>query len=159
MFVSRIDLHQDTRQHAANSLQPVLVGLLELRFLLKQAHWTVRGTHFYQLHTLFDDLVAPVDAQTDDVAERIAALGINPDGRLQTVASEGALQEPATLTSDATAHIRSLAEAYARLGRMTRKAVQVAETLEDPATADLLTGVLRALDKGLWFLEAHISVE
>jgi starvation-inducible DNA-binding protein len=40
-----------------------------------------------------------------------------------------------------------------------RKAIDQANALGDLDTADLLTEVSRAIDKWLWFVEAHLQTE
>jgi starvation-inducible DNA-binding protein len=54
-------------------------------------------------------------------------------------------------------HVEAVAERFAALAATTRSAISAAEDLEDADTADLFTEVSRALDKSLWFLEAHLQ--
>ena len=39
-----------------NNFQRVLVDLIALELVGKQAHWNIRGKHFYSRHELFDEL-------------------------------------------------------------------------------------------------------
>jgi starvation-inducible DNA-binding protein len=41
--------------------------------------------------------------------------------------------------------------------RYASQAIDIAEEADDMDTSDLLTEVLRDIDKHLWFLEAHIQ--
>ena len=45
----------------------------------------------------------------------------------------------------------------AALAASIRQAIQASADAGDPTTADLFTEVSRALDKDLWFLEAHLQ--
>lgn len=154
MRQTRLGLDEKTRATSVNVLQGVLADALNLRLAVKQAHWTVRGPRFQQLHELFDSFVAPLDAEIDDIAERLATLGGTPDGRAETVASSAPYPLEAT---GGTAHLSALADRFAALGNKTRTGIDTADSAGDADTADLLTGTSRFLDQSLWFLEAHLE--
>lgn len=154
MRQTRLGLSENARTVSVELLQANLAEALNLRLAIKQAHWTVRGPRFQQLHELFDSFVAPMDAEIDDIAERLATLGGTPDGRAETAASTAPYPLDAT---DGNAHLGALADRFAALGNRTRAAIDAADTAGDADTADLLTGTSRFLDQTLWFLEAHLD--
>jgi starvation-inducible DNA-binding protein len=50
-----------------------------------------------------------------------------------------------------------LIERYAAYTSAIRKAIDTADDHNDKTTADLFTEISRAVDKQLWFLEAHVQ--
>lgn len=124
---------------------------------VKQAHWTVRGPHFQQLHELFDSFVTPLDTEIDELAERIATLGGTPDGRVEAVARAAGLAEYPLAATSGTDHLAALADRFAALGNTARNGIDTADSAGDADTADLLTATSRLLDQSLWFLEAHLD--
>ena len=60
----------------------------------------------------------------------------------------------ATLDMDTVA---ALVERYANYAASTRAAIDEAEKSGDATTADLFTQISAGIDKGLWFLEAHLQ--
>jgi hypothetical protein len=74
-------LDTDELQLVNDNLQDVLLVLSDLALLGKQAHWNLVGPRFRELHLQLDELVAAWREQSDDVAERIVALGGYPTGR------------------------------------------------------------------------------
>ena len=69
----------------SESLQAVLVDLIELGIQGKQAHWNVVGANFRDMHLQLDEIIAVARALSDQVAERMRALQALPDGRSETV--------------------------------------------------------------------------
>jgi len=74
-----------TVRKTSEILQAALVELIDLSIQGKQAHWTVTGPLFKPVHEHLDAIVDEVRAAYDDVAERMAALEVAPDGTLATV--------------------------------------------------------------------------
>lgn len=72
---------------ATQALQASLVELIDLSLQAKHYHWTVIGKEFRPVHLQLDEITDQVRIFYDDVAERMATLGVAPDGRLGTVAA------------------------------------------------------------------------
>lgn len=147
-------LSDDNQRAVADELQPMLVDLVELSLSAKQAHWAVVGHTFQPLHARLDELTNAYRGWTDTVAERLAAVGVAPDGRVQRVASdtpttalpEGWLDED-TVLQILTGRIQAAAE-------RTR---QRAERLDkiDLVSQDRLVDILGGLEEQLWMLSAQ----
>ena len=54
-------------------------------------------------------------------------------------------------------HLRALGERYAKAANLVRAAIDKADEAGDADTADIFTAYSRALDKALWFIEAHLQ--
>lgn len=157
VFKTRIDLAAGTREKMVALLNQQLADTFDLYSQTKQAHWNVKGAQFYPLHELFDKLAAELLGHADLIAERATALGGTALGTARLAASASRLPE---LPADAVAGpqaVESLAARFAALATSTRRAIDEAAAQADQDTADLFTEVSRALDKGLWFLEAHLQ--
>lgn len=136
-------------------LNQQLADTIHLHSQAKYSHWNVKGPNFYTLHQLFDDLASDLLGFTDDIAERITALGGLAKGNLNTVSTISRLNALPEKFETGSSAVEELAVRFAQLCKTTRKAIALTDGLEDSATADLFTEVVRGLDKGLWLLEAH----
>ena len=157
MHTTNNSLSTKTRSKVAAILNQSLADLSDLYSQTKQAHWNVRGRHFYSLHKLFDDLAGSVEAHLDDIAERVTALGGIAQGTIRQAAAASRLPEFPTAQKDDFAYVAALVERFASAANETRKAIDQTAQLGDADSADLFTGVSRDLDKALWMLEAHNS--
>jgi starvation-inducible DNA-binding protein len=156
MFTTKSDLSLEIREKMVALLNAQLADILDLYSQTKQAHWIVKGEQFFQLHELFDKLANELDF-ADLLAERITALGGLARGTVRMASAVSRLPEfPAEVFVD-LAVVEALSSRYANLAATTRAASTVAAQQNDADTADLLTSVSTALDKALWFLEAHLQ--
>lgn len=76
-------LGADVGGQAASELQDNLATLINLALILKQAHWVVVGKNFRNVHLQLDEIIDAVRLASDEVAERIVAIG-RVAGRVQT---------------------------------------------------------------------------
>jgi starvation-inducible DNA-binding protein len=144
---------------AITSLNTVLATLLDLKLQVKQAHWNLKGPHFMPLHQLFDTFATELETQADEVAERAVALGGIAGGTAQSimeVSRLGVWDKPLQKQSVIMAY---LIVQYASIAQLVRQSIATVADLGDEGTADLYTGLSRALDKNLWFLEAHQAMD
>lgn len=154
---TRIDIGAGTRKKAVALLQQQLADTFDLYSQTKQAHWTVSGPHFIALHELFDTFAGELQTHVDDIAERAMALGGHVHGTVRMAASTTRLPEwKADDRSGGMVVVAMLADRFGAVCSSTRAAIGKADDLGDADTADLFTGISRALDKSLWFLEAHL---
>lgn len=154
---TRIDLSSTTRKQVVELLQQQLADTMDLYSQTKQAHWTVSGPQFMQLHLLFDKFAEGLQEHVDTIAERAMALGGHVRGTVRMAAAGSRLPEWTTNDrSGGMAVVALLADRFGAVGRTTRAAIAKADDLDDADTADLFTAISRSLDQSLWFLEAHL---
>jgi starvation-inducible DNA-binding protein len=157
MHATRIDIAENARKGVIALLNGRLADLIDLKLALKHAHWNVKGPHFIALHELFDRLQGDLDAHIDDIAERITALGGTASGSVQAVAAATSLSPFPGDLFDGLRMVEALADRTAALAASVRKGIDETAGMGDADAADLLTALSRALDKSLWFLEAHLQ--
>jgi len=146
----------DVAAGVAQFLGPVVIDLEALVVNGKQAHWHVRGNNFIGVHELLDTVVAHAQEWADLAAERIVALGLPIDARVQTVAEK-------TSTKKMTAGFRQANETITEVIGQIDAALAVVNTAVaeldelDQTSQDVAIEIARGLDKDRWFLFAHIS--
>lgn len=155
--------HRDLPPRVVHAVLPLLqrhlTHTLDLFAQLKQAHWSVREPQFIALHEMFDRMAEKMEDASDEIAERTAALGGHPDGRVQTTARDTTLYEYPLAARQGMDHLRALAGSVAMRAHALRGDIDAATAAGDPDTADLSTGLSRQADKRLWFIEAHLETE
>lgn len=155
---TKINLTPTVRQSVCEILNQALADLFDLYSQTKQAHWTVRGPNFWQLHKMFDDIAAAVEAHVDECAERITTLGGMPRGTVR-MAGKGSNLPEFPEKFDDLGHVALLIERFGVAANTIRDEIDKTDKLGDKDSADLLTSISRTLDLQLWFLEAHTRHE
>ena len=150
------DLAEKTRTPVVDLLLARMADAIDLGTQIKQAHWTVKGHHFYSLHKLFDDIHDDVLEYTDTIAERAVMLGGQTAGTVRAVAGTTALPEYPLGATSGRDHVAAVATVLATFGKSVRQGIDKANELGDADTADLFTGVSRGIDKWLWMVESHL---
>ncbi|NJM70232.1 MAG: DNA starvation/stationary phase protection protein Dps [Scytonema sp. RU_4_4] len=157
LYPTRIDIPAEARKQIAGILNQTLAATLDLKTQVKQAHWNVKGTDFYQLHEMFDEMAGELEEYIDMLAERITALGGYACGTVRMSAAGSILPEYPVDILMGMDHVTALAERFAPYAKHLREAIDKTTDLGDADTADLYTEVSRTIDKRLWFLEAHLQ--
>jgi len=138
----------------ADSLQAVLVDLIELHIQGKQAHWNVVGTNFRDTHLQLDEIIDAARLLSDEVAERMRALHVLPDGRSETVTTTTALPKFPEDQVDTTQVVKLITE---RLNATAKTARDVHDTVDeaDPTSADILHKVIETMEQYAWMVSAE----
>lgn len=152
----RSTLDEGARKDVADRLQPLLVDLLELTLTAKQLHWTVVGSGFRPLHEYLDEVVADYRTWSDEVAERLTAVGVAPDGRVSRIAKD----TPEKPAPDGWVPQRDVLEVITdRVEAVARRARGHLEGLgdADQVSEDLVIGILGGLEMQLWMFSAQLA--
>jgi len=137
-------------------LQRVLYTYNDLHLTLKHVHWNVVGPNFISVHEMIDPQVETVRGYADDVAERIAALGVSPQGTPGALVEHREWDDYSIGRAGAIEHLAALDTVYVGvITSIRRAAAQTEET--DPVTNDLLIGQLHDLEQFQWFVRAHLE--
>lgn len=138
----------------SDNLQKVVVDLIALSLVGKQAHWNIVGPNFRDLHHNLDEVVDIARDGSDDFAERLRALHATPDGRPSVVAARTSIEQfpqGEMSTHDAIDLIVAAIEATAGTMRQVHDAVDA----EDPTSADILHTYIEKLEQQAWFISSE----
>lgn len=149
------DLKSNTKASSIALLNARLADSIDLALLTKQAHWNLKGPQFIAVHEMIDQFRTEIDGHVDIMAERVVQLGGTALGTTQAVAKATSLKAYPTDIYKIKDHLAALIERYGKVANAARAAIDESDDAGDADTADILTAYSRALDKALWFLEAH----
>ncbi|HEY0776341.1 MAG TPA: DNA starvation/stationary phase protection protein Dps [Gemmatirosa sp.] len=156
---TRNDLPADTRGKMIQLCNLRLADCIDLQTQTKQAHWNVRGPHFWGLHKLFDKINEAVEEYVDLIAERAAQLGGEVEGTARMVAGRSTLPEYPKGILGGIDSVKALSTALASFGKVAREAIDASDEAEDADTSDMFTEISRGIDQWLWFVEAHLQAD
>lgn len=156
-FRTSVDIPADDRTKINQILNQHLADSFDLMSQAKQAHWNVKGSDFWQLHELFDEVAERAAEWVDELAERVTALGGHATGTVRMAAAASTLPEFPTDITESQDHVRAVAERLAAFTNSARAAIDQTDELGDAVTADVFTEISRCADKYLYFLEAHLQ--
>ena len=156
-FRTSVDIPPGSREKINQVLNQHLADSFDLMSQAKQAHWNVKGSDFWQLHKLFDEVAARAAEWVDEFAERVTALGGYATGTVRMAAASSSMPEFPTRITDSMDYVRAVADRLAAFTNSARAAIDQTDKLGDADTADLFTEISRCADKYLYFLEAHLQ--
>ncbi|ALE92038.1 DNA polymerase [Arthrobacter alpinus] len=137
-------------------LQARLHALNDLALTLKHAHWNVVGRDFISVHEMLDPQIEIVRAMVDETAERIATLGVSPNGLPGALVAARSWDDYAIGRAGTAAHLAALDVVYTGFLSSHRKALAEVAAV-DPITEDMLIGQCAKLELFQWFMRAHLE--
>jgi starvation-inducible DNA-binding protein len=149
-------LSQQDSEKLVATLQQRLSAYNDLHLTLKHVHWNVVGPNFIGVHEMLDPQIDLVRGYADEVAERIATLGLAPRGTVDAILKDRTWDDYALDRDTVTAHLAALDLVYNGVVGDVRKAIEVAGDI-DPVSEDMLIGQAAELEKFQWFIRAHLE--
>jgi starvation-inducible DNA-binding protein len=146
------DLTQAESQAVTTAVNPLIADAFTLYVKTKNFHWHLYGSHFRDLHLLFDEHADAILASTDTMAERVRRVGGT------TIRSIGHISELQTIEDDNNEEVppmemvRRLMEDNAQIAKSVRNAISVCDKNRDSATSNLLQEILDETERRKWFL-------
>src|SRR3954470_15881963 len=127
LFPTRMDLSADVRRHMVGMLNQQLANLMDLYSQTKHSHWNVKGSNFWGLHKMFDQLAEGLEEHIDETAERLTALGGTAKGTVRMAAAGSRLDEFPEGTHAGLEVVRVMADRYAAAGKAAREGISQAD--------------------------------
>ncbi len=143
-------------EKAAELLQGRLTALLDLSLTLKHVHWNVVGPYFIGVHQMIDPQVDAVREMVDDIAERIATLGRQPNGLPGFIAKNRSWDDYSIGRATVPEHLGALDVVYQGVIAAHRDAIDTLEDL-DLVSQDMLVEQAGVLEQFHWFIRAHLE--
>lgn len=141
---------------AVDILSERLLALTDLSLTLKHIHWNVVGPGFIAVHQMLDPQYEGVAEMVDATAERIAALGGEPNGLPGHLVSKRTWDDYELGRDTVAAHLGALDLVYEGVIESHRDAIEKLGDI-DPVTEDLVISQTAELEQYHWFVRAHLE--
>lgn len=149
-------IKRQDRKKLVHGLSRVLAETYVLYVKTQGFHWNVVGPLFYGLHKLTEEQYRNLAAAVDEIAERIRALGHPAPATFAEFTALSSISEMKELQS-ADAAVRELAHNHEQISRTLRETADIADEFKDKASADMLTGRLKAHEHMAWMLRSLVA--
>jgi starvation-inducible DNA-binding protein len=154
------DIHTglDVRDTAAvaEKLCAALADTFTLYLKTLGVHWNIVGPTFYSMHKLTDAQYKDMEEASDEIAERIRALGHPAPASFGDYSKLSTLDSKSTLTT-AEEMLKSLIADNQAISKRLRAAVSAAADADDVVTADLLTRRIGKHEENAWMLRSVVG--
>lgn len=151
-----IGISEKNREDISKGLSHFLADTYTLYLKTHNFHWNVTGPMFQTLHTMFEGQYNELAIATDDIAERIRALGVKSPGSYQEFMKLTSIKENIGDLS-ATQMISELVMGHEAVIRTARSLFPMATESHDEPTVDLLVQRLRVHEKTAWMLRSMLE--
>ncbi len=148
-------IEQD-RKGVSEALARLLADTYALYLRTQKYHWNVVGPRFRELHLMFEEQYRELAEATDQIAERIRALGDWAPASFQEFSRLTSLHEQEGVLGD-EAMIHNLVDGHRAVLGTARETLDLAEKAGDIGTVDLVTGRVVVHEKTVWMLTATIA--
>ncbi|AUD64470.1 DNA starvation/stationary phase protection protein [Tenericutes bacterium MZ-XQ] len=122
---------------------------------LHHYHWYVEGPQFYQLHEKFEGLYDEMNELYDAFAERLLMIGGKPLSNMKAYLEATSLKE-ASGKEDAMDMVKHVLDDIKLIHAELKEVLEIAQSLGDEVTADLVIGTMSSFEKHVWMLSATI---
>ncbi|WP_280540664.1 Dps family protein [Chromohalobacter sp. 11-W] len=154
--INAIGLHTSSANQLAEKLNELLANYQIFYMNARGYHWNVKGPHFFELHTKFEEIYTDLLAKVDEVAERILTLGHEPLHAYSDYAKLSRIQED-THVHEGTECVRGLVQGYQALLELQRELNSMAADADDEGTASQMSDYIREQEKTVWMLSAYLG--
>lgn len=123
---------------------------------LRNYHWNVKGSDFFDLHENFESQYNQSLQHIDEIAERIRIFGQTPFSTMADYLRVSEIKETSTnLSSDLM--VREILSDYRILLQYMFSLVEIASDQYDSGTEDMVKGFIKSIEKHHWMLSAFLA--
>ncbi|WP_257628850.1 DNA starvation/stationary phase protection protein DpsA [Haloplanus salinarum] len=128
------------------ALNDSLATLQILARQIQKHHWNVEGPEFLGIHEFLGESYENIEEATDELAERITALGGVPVAGPEAATERSLVAFEGETVYDIRSSLEADLAAYETLATTLREDALLAQQLGDLGTADLLQGILSEVE-------------
>lgn len=154
----KIGISEKKLERVAELLARVLSNEMTLYVKVRKFHWNVSGESFMELHKLFEERYKALEANIDEIAERINKLGSPAIGTMKEFLELSEIKEHPGSYPSSKDMLKELLNDYESQIKLLRRDVELcAEKLHDAGTADFLTGLMEGHETSAWILRRYLN--
>ncbi|MBD3948279.1 DNA starvation/stationary phase protection protein [Tuanshanicoccus lijuaniae] len=141
-----------------DSLNQLVADLSQASTAIHQIHWYLRGANFITWHERMDDYRKRIEAQLDEVAERLITIDGAPFSTLEEFAKETKIDSiDGRYNRDLNEHISRLIVLFRTLIEDYQQVIDVAGEEDDNVSEDMAISFKGELEKLVWMLQAELG--
>lgn len=137
----------------AEGVADVLADTYRLVFKTHAYHWNVEGPLFYTVHKLTEEHYENMFGATDELAERIRALGHLAPASMTDIMGRSKIDDRSGKLNTADM-VEDLAADHERIAHRLHALIELVEDRKDPVTEDLATERSAFHEQAAWMLRA-----
>lgn len=153
----QIGMSADDRKAVAQKLSAFLASTYTLYMQTLYYHWNVTGKQFVSLHELFEKHYEDLHKAGDDLAERIRALGHFCPGTYKEFSEMSSVEEIVALPDNAEGMVENLLKHHETASNEARAVLEVASSVGDEVTLDMMVARMTFHDEAAWMLRAILE--
>ena len=143
-------------QHICTALNQLLANYSVHYQKLRNYHWNVKGSDFFDLHIEFETQYKEALSNIDDIAERIRIFQEIPLSTLKEYLDSSDIKETSpSLTSDLM--VREILSDYRILLEHMFTVVDIAAAQRDSGTEEMVKVFIHDIEKHHWMLSAFLA--
>lgn len=123
---------------------------------LRNFHWNVKGSDFFDLHEQFEQRYNIVKESIDEIAERIKVFGHTPFSKMSDYLKHSKIEEVGTDLS-ADEMVKEVLKDYEAMLYFLSEAMNTAAEINDLGTEDMLNSYITDMEKHHWMLNAFLG--
>lgn len=123
---------------------------------LRNFHWNVSGSDFFELHEKFEELYDFAKVNIDDLAERVRVFGQYPMARLDEYLKYSQIEEPQGIPASQDM-VRSVLADFEVLLTQMINVLDIANEVGDVSTIDLVNNMVKQTEKYHWMFTAWLD--
>ncbi|WP_062054924.1 Dps family protein [Aquimarina longa] len=120
---------------------------------LRNFHWNITGSHFFELHVKFEEFYEDAKLKIDEIAERILTLRGNPISNFSVYLDLSNIKEANTNLKDHEM-VTAVLKDHEILLKQLKIVTATAEDAKDDGTLDITGTYIGEIEKTSWMLNA-----
>ncbi len=138
----------------AEKLNLYLANLNVLYRKLQNYHWNVVGKGFFAIHSKLEEYYDGINAQIDDVAERILSIGATPLGTLKDYLEITTVKEAENKEISGICALASVKSEFEAMLSQVKEIKETADEEKDFGTSAMMDEYISEYEKNIWMLTA-----